>query len=463
MEKMWAGRFNKALDKQADDFNSSVHFDKRMYRQDICGSVVHAKMLGDKKIISESEKAEIINGLSGILNDIENGALDIDMNAEDIHMFIESELTKRIGDSGKKLHTARSRNDQVALDIRMYLADECEEIGGLILSLIGAIRDLAAKNTDAIMPGYTHLQRAQPITFAHHILTYAFMLKRDFERISDAEKRMLGQCPIGSCALAGTTYDTDRYFEAEHLGFEGISLNSIDGVSDRDFCLEILSAFSILMMHLSRFSEEIILWSSWEFKFVELDDSYTTGSSIMPQKKNSDMAELVRGKTGRVYGDLMALLTTLKGLPLAYNKDMQEDKEAIFDAVDTVKKCLGIFAPMIATMRVLKENMFNAAQEGFINATDLADYLVKKGMPFRTAYKQVGTIVGYCVENKTVLDNIPLEKYKEFSDLFDGDLYEEISLKSCVEKRISAGGTGYDSVNKQIEYITEFLNEKDIY
>ncbi len=459
MDKMWAGRFAKALDKEADDFNSSIHFDSRMYKQDIMGSIVHAKMLSDRGIITEAEKTEIIDGLSGILEDIENGSLPFNMDAEDIHMFIESELTKRIGDSGKKLHTARSRNDQVALDIRLYLATECEEIGKLIKHLIEAIKDKAAENTDAIMPGYTHLQRAQPITFAHHILTYAFMLKRDFERINDAVKRMMSQSPIGSCALAGTTYNTDRYFEAERLGFSGISLNSIDGVSDRDFCLELLSDYAILMMHLSRFSEEIILWSSWEFKFVELDDSYTTGSSIMPQKKNSDMAELVRGKTGRVYGDLMALLTTLKGLPLAYNKDMQEDKEAIFDAVDTVKKCLSIFAPMVATMRVIKENMYKAAGEGFINATDLADYLVKKGMPFRTAYKHVGEIVGYCIKNGFVLENLPIEKYKEFDPSFDADLYDEISLETCVNKRISAGGTGPESVKEQIKYITEFLND----
>ena len=463
MDKMWAGRFSKALNKEADDFNSSIHFDSRMYKQDIIGSIVHAKMLGDKGIISEDEKAQIINGLGGILEDIENGSLAFNMDAEDIHMFIESELTKRIGDAGKRLHTARSRNDQVALDIRLYLAAECEEIGKLILTLIEAIKDKAAVNTDAIMPGYTHLQRAQPITFAHHILTYAFMLKRDFERIGDAVNRMMSASPIGSCALAGTTYDTDRYFEAEHLGFSGISLNSIDGVSDRDFCLELMSNFSILMMHLSRFSEEIILWSSWEFKFVELDDSYTTGSSIMPQKKNSDMAELVRGKTGRVYGDLMALLTILKGLPLAYNKDMQEDKEAIFDAVDTVKKCLSIFAPMVATMSVLKNNMYKAAGEGFINATDLADYLVKKGMPFRTAYKHVGEIVGYCIKNGFVLENLPLQKYKEFDSLFTDDLYNEISLETCVNKRISAGSTGPQSVKTQIDYITEFLNEKGIH
>ena len=457
MDKMWAGRFQKALDKEADDFNSSIHFDCRMYKQDITGSIVHAKMLGDRGIITDDEKAQIINGLSSILKDIENGSLTFDMNAEDIHMFVESELTKRIGDAGKKLHTARSRNDQVALDIRMYLMAECDEIGGLLKELLKAIRNLASEHKNDIMPGYTHLQRAQPITFAHHILTYAMIFTRDFKRLIDALDRMYENCPIGSCALAGTTYNTDREWEAERLGFSGISFNSIDGVSDRDFWVELLSCFAIIMMHLSRFSEEIILWSSWEFKFIELDDSYTTGSSIMPQKKNPDMAELVRGKTGRVYGDLMGLLTTLKGLPLAYNKDMQEDKEAIFDAVDTVKKCLKVFTPMLATMRVLPDNMRKAAGKGFINATDLADYLVKKGMPFRTAYKKVGEIVAFCIDNGLILENVPMEKYKEFDPLFDNDLFGEISLDTCVEKRISAGGTGAASVEKQLEYITEFL------
>lgn len=459
MDKMWAGRFSKALDKQADDFNSSIHFDSRMYKQDIVGSMTHAIMLRRQGIITDTEEKQIQKGLSSILEDIEKGSLEIDMNAEDIHMFVEAELTKRIGDAGKKLHTARSRNDQVALDIRMYLMAECDEIGGLLKDLIKAIRDLAKKHKTTIMPGYTHLQRAQPITFAHHLLAYGMMFTRDFKRLIDALDRMYENCPIGSCALAGTTYNTDREWEAKRLGFSGISLNSIDGVSDRDFCVELLSCFATVMMHLSRFSEEIILWSSWEFKFVELDDSFTTGSSIMPQKKNPDMAELVRGKTGRVYGDLMALLTTLKGLPLAYNKDMQEDKEAVFDAVDTVKKCLGIFTPMIATMKPLPDNMLAAAGKGFINATDLADYLVKKGKPFRTAYKTVGEIVAYCIDNGLILETVPMEKYKEFDESFDGDLYNEISLKTCVEKRISAGGTGEKSVEKQIEYLTEFLND----
>ena len=459
MDKMWAGRFQKALDKEADDFNSSIHFDCRMFKQDITGSIVHAEMLCRQGIITAKEKLQIVNGLSSILEDLKNGILSFDMNAEDIHMFVESELTKRIGDAGKKLHTARSRNDQVALDIRMYLMAECDEIIGLLKELIKAIRDLAAEHKNDIMPGYTHLQRAQPITFAHHILAYAMMFTRDFKRLVDATDRMYENCPIGSCALAGTTYNTDREWEAEHLGFSGISLNSIDGVSDRDFCVELLSCFAIIMMHLSRFSEEIILWSSWEFKFVELDDSYTTGSSIMPQKKNPDMAELVRGKTGRVYGDLMSLLTTLKGLPLAYNKDMQEDKEAIFDAVDTVKKCIKVFTPMIATMRELPNNMRKAAGKGFINATDLADYLVKKGMPFRTAYKKVGEIVAFCIDNGLILETMPLEKYKEFDPTFGEDLFGEISLDTCVEKRISAGGTGPQSVETQLKYITEFLND----
>ena len=458
MEKMWAGRFSKSLDKLADDFNSSIHFDSRMYKQDITGSIAHATMLAAKGIISVSDSELIVETLSDILEDLEGGKLAIDENAEDIHMFVEAELTKRIGDIGKRLHTARSRNDQVAVDIRLYLRDEANEIISLIKDLLKAIYGKAKEHKMDIMPGYTHLQRAQPITFAHHILAYAMMFTRDITRLQDAVKRM-NYSPLGSCALAGTTYDTDRYMTAQKLGFDGITLNSIDGVSDRDFCIELLAAFSTIMMHLSRFSEEIIMWASWEFKFIELDDSYTTGSSIMPQKKNPDMAELVRGKTGRVYGDLMAMLTTLKGIPLAYNKDMQEDKESIFDAIDTVKKCLSVFAPMIATMKVLPDNMYKAAGEGFINATDLADWLVKKGMPFRTAYKHVGEIVAYCIKNKLILETLPIEKYKEFDDIFDDDLYNEISLETCVLKRISAGGTGEASIDAQLEYITEFLND----
>ena len=458
MEKLWAGRFGKALDAKADDFNSSIRFDSRMYRQDIKGSLAHAAMLAAKGIISAQDCALISDGLCSILEDIESGVLEIDMNAEDIHMFVESELTARIGDVGKRLHTARSRNDQVALDIRLYLRDEVADIISLLRTLIGAIKSQADKNTHTIMPGYTHLQRAQPITFAQHLLAYAMMFIRDVSRLEDAIKRM-NFSPLGSCALAGTTFDIDRAMTAQSLGFDGYTQNSIDGVSDRDFCIELLSAFSTIMMHLSRFSEEIILWSSWEFSFVELDDSFTTGSSIMPQKKNSDIAELVRGKTGRVYGDLVTILTLLKGLPLAYNKDMQEDKEAIFDGIDTVKQCLEVFAPMIETMKVKGENMYAAAQKGFINATDLADYLTKKGLPFRAAYKVVGTIVGHCIKTSQVLDTLPLKEYKSFSELFENDLYEEISLEACVAKRISQGSTGYEAVAAQLKYVEDFLAE----
>ncbi len=456
MDKMWAGRFQKALDKKADDFNSSIRFDCRMYEQDIKGSMAHAAMLAKQGIVDKADVEKIIEGLGGILEDIQTGKLDFDMNAEDIHMFVEAELTKRIGDAGKKLHTARSRNDQVAVDIRLYLRDKAEEVIALIKSLVGVVVDKAEENAEVIAPGYTHLQRAQPISFGHHLLAYAQMLLRDIGRISDAVKRM-NYSPLGSCALAGTTYPTDRAFVAEKLGFDGITQNSIDGVSDRDFCLELMSAFSVLMMHLSRFSEEIILWSSWEFKFIELDDSYTTGSSIMPQKKNPDMAELVRGKTGRVYGNLMALLTTLKGLPLAYNKDMQEDKEAVFDSLDTVVMCLEVFTPMIATMKVNKDVTYKAAQKGFINATDLADYLTKKGMPFRAAYKIVGQLVADCIQKGCVLDEYPLDEYKKYSELFEQDLYAEISLETCVGKRNSAGGASPKSVMEQVKTAREAL------
>ena len=456
MAKMWAGRTDGQVEKIADDFNSSIRFDCRMYRQDIQGSMAHAAMLAAQKIITEEDADQLIAGLEGILQDIDSVALAIDMEAEDIHMFVEQVLTQRLGDLGKKLHTARSRNDQVALDLRMYLRDEITEILGSLKALSGAITEKAAEYADAIMPGYTHLQRAQPITFGHHLMAYAMMLLRDADRLLDCSKRM-NMSPIGCCALAGTTYNTDRHFEAEKLGFNGICRNSLDGVSDRDFCVELMSALSILMVHLSRFSEEIILWSSWEFKFVELSDAYTTGSSIMPQKKNPDMAELCRGKTGRVFGDLMSLLTTLKGLPLAYNKDMQEDKESVFDAVDTVKMCLQVFAPMIATMKANTANMKRAAQTGFINATDLADYLVKKGLPFRSAYKISGQLVALCIANNTVLEELPLSTYKEYSDLFEEDLYQDIDLVTCVEKRISEGGTSTASVKAQIAYVREVL------
>ena len=458
MAKMWAGRTDGATAAIADDFNSSIHFDNRMYRQDITGSMVHASMLAGKGIITHSDAEQLREGLAQILEDLDSGALAIDPTCEDIHMFVEQVLTERIGDVGKKLHTARSRNDQVALDIRMYLRSEIDEIDALVRELIAAVTDKAEEYADAIMPGYTHLQRAQPITFGHHLMAYAMMLLRDLERLGDCRRRM-NRSPIGCCALAGTTYDTDRRYEAAELGFDGLCLNSLDGVSDRDFCAELISCISILMMHLSRFSEEIILWTSWEFRFVELSDAYTTGSSIMPQKKNSDMAELVRGKTGRVYGDLMTLLTMLKGLPLAYNKDMQEDKESVFDACDTVKMCLKVFSGMVATMKANRESMLLAAQKGFINATDLADYLVMKGMPFRTAYKVSGGLVAQCIAENTVLEALPLETYKKQSDLFEQDLYEAIDLKACVERRISEGGTSVASVRSQIAYVKETIGK----
>ena len=452
MAKMWAGLTSGETSKIADDFNSSISFDSRMYEQDIKGSMAHAAMLSARGIIDKEDADKIIEGLQGILNDLKSGSLAIDPSAEDIHMFVEQVLTERIGDAGKKLHTARSRNDQVALDLRMYLRDEANLIINKVKKLGNSVAELAQDNKTTIMPGYTHLQRAQPVTFAHHLLAYAMMLTRDISRMEDCIKRM-NVSPIGSCALAGTTYDTDRNMEADLLGFDSITLNSMDGVSDRDFCLEMLSDIAILMMHLSRFSEEIILWSSWEFKFVELSAEFTTGSSIMPQKKNSDMAELVRGKTGRVYGDLMAILTTLKGLPLAYNKDMQEDKEAIFDAVDTVKMCLDVFDGMVSTMSVIPENMRDAAGRGFINATDLADYLVRKGLPFRDAYKISGKIVHDCISRGLVLETYPMEDYKQYSDLFDNDVYEAIDLTNCVEKRISAGGPSVKSIETQLEYV----------
>ncbi len=453
--KMWAGRSSKEVDSRVNDFNSSIKFDSRMYRQDIKGSMAHAEMLGDCGIIEKSESEKIIAGLKEILADIDSGKLQFDPNAEDIHMFVESELTNRLGDTGKRLHTARSRNDQVALDIRMYLKDEIDEIIPMIRELIGVLCDIAEKNLDTIMPGYTHLQRAQPITFAHHMMAYAQMLIRDIGRFEDTYKRM-NKMPLGSGALATTTYPIDRRQVCGLLGFDDITMNSLDGVSDRDFCVEMCSAISILMMHLSRFSEEIILWSSWEFKFIELDDAYATGSSIMPQKKNPDVTELIRGKTGRVYGDLNTLLVMLKGTPLAYNKDMQEDKEAIFDAIDTVKLCLTTFIPMLSTMELYKENMRNAAARGFINATDCADYLVKKGLPFRDAYKITGTLVAYCIKNQTVLENLSLDEFRELSPVFDDDVYEAIKLETCVNMRKADGGPAPDAVKKQIEFARKY-------
>ena len=458
MDKMWAGRFAKTLDKTADDFNSSLKFDCKMYEQDIKGSMVHATMLAQCGVLSSSDVDAIIDGLESILVDIKKGALTFDNGAEDIHMFVEGELTKRIGELGKKLHTSRSRNDQVALDLRMYVKDELKKIKELVVDLISVLCEKADENLDAIMPGYTHLQRAQPITFAQHLMAYAMMFIRDVNRIDDTIKHM-NYSPLGSCALAGTTYPINRSITASLLGFDGYTQNSMDGVSDRDFCVETLSTLSLIMVHLSRFAEEVILWTSLEFKFMELDDAFSTGSSIMPQKKNSDMAELVRGKTGRVFGDLMGMLTVLKGLPLAYNKDMQEDKEGVFDALETVAMCLTVFTPMLATAKVLKDNMLNAAKKGFINATDMADYLTKKGMPFRTAYKITGTIVGDCIAKNKVLEDLSIGEYKEYSELFEEDIYNAISLAECVSKRTSQGGTAPTETKKQIEYAKDFIKK----
>ena len=449
---MWAGRFSKEVDEKVNDFNSSISFDARMYRHDIRGSMAHAQMLGEQGIIEKHESEKIIEGLKGILADLDRGALHFDPNAEDIHMFVEQVLTERLGDTGKRLHTARSRNDQVALDIKFYLKDECDEISKLTYELIETLIATAQEHYDTVMPGYTHLQRAQPVTFAHHIMAYAQMLTRDLGRLADTKKRM-DRMPLGSCALAGTTYPLNRKRTAELLGFEDITYNSLDGVSDRDYCIELASAVSILMMHLSRFSEEIVMWCSWEFKFIELDDAYSTGSSIMPQKKNPDITELIRGKTGRVYGDLMTLLSMMKNLPLAYNKDMQEDKEAIFDAIDTVKLCLSTFIPMFRTMTVLKENMRKAAAKGFINATDCADYLVKKGMPFRDAYKITGTLVARCIELDTTLEDLDIKEYKKLTDVFDEDVYKAINLETCVMQRNVDGGPAPEAVARQIEQL----------
>ena len=450
--KLWAGRFSKEVDKKTNDFNSSISFDARMFEEDITGSIAHAKMLCKQNIISKEDEEKIVNGLEKIKEEIISGELAIDPNAEDIHTFIEGELTQRIGQAGKRLHTARSRKDQVALDIRMYLRKENEKLINTVRQLITVTAQSAKKYYDVVMPGYTHLQRAQPITFGHHLLAYAQMFLRDLGRLEDAGKRM-NVSPIGSCALAGTTYDLDRKFEAELLGFDKPCSNSLDGVSDRDFCIELASAISILMMHLSRLSEEIILWCSWEFKFIEVDDAISTGSSIMPQKKNPDIAELVRGKTGRVYGDLMTLLAFMKGLPLAYNKDMQEDKEAIFDAYDTVNVCLSAFIPMIETMSVIEKNMKKAASGGFINATDCADYLVGKGLPFRDAYKATGELVAVCIEKGETLDTLDIEEYKKVCDLFDEEVFEKIDLQKCVSERKSYGGPAPENVLKEAEKI----------
>ena len=454
--KLWSGRFKKDVDSRVNDFNSSISFDGRMYRQDIEGSIAHATMLGECGIIDKSESEKIVSALKEILADIEAGKIEFSTDAEDIHMNIETILTERIGDAGKRLHTARSRNDQVALDIRMYLLTEVAEVKKRIIALLAAISEKAKLHTGTVMAGYTHLQRAQPVTFAHYILAYAQMLMRDYDRLCDCEKRM-NVMPLGSGALASTTYPINRERVAELLGFPAVTENSIDGVSDRDFVIEFASALSILMMHMSRFSEEIILWCSSEFGFIELDDAFSTGSSIMPQKKNPDVAELVRGKTGRIYGDLMTLLTMMKSLPLAYNKDMQEDKEAIFDAIDNTLISIEVFTSMFATMTVRADRLRKAAAKGFINATDCADYLVKKGMPFRDAYKASGTLVAYCVDIDKTLEELSLDEYKSVCDIFDEGIYEAINLENCVNGRMVRGGPAKESVERQIKIVDDFV------
>lgn len=448
--KLWGGRFSKQTNTGVDHFNSSIIFDQRLYKQDIIGSIAHVKMLSKQAIIPASDAAAIIKGLDDLLIDIENGKITFDVAAEDIHMNIETLLTERIGDVAKKMHTGRSRNDQVALDIRMYIGEEIRQIQELLLELQNVLLTLSKEHLGTIMPGYTHLQRAQPITFSHHLMAYFQMFLRDYDRLSETSART-NIMPLGSGALATTTYPLDREYVAELLGFHSVTQNSLDGVSDRDFAVELLSDLSILMMHLSRFSEEIILWSSHEFKFIELDDAYSTGSSIMPQKKNPDIAELVRGKCGRVYGNLMGLLTTMKGLPLAYNKDMQEDKEGLFDSIDTIKMCLPMFSQMLSTITVNKEQMYGAAAGGFTNATDAADWLVKNGMAFRDAHAVIGKLVLYCIQTNQTLENLTLDEYQKIDPLFNDSIYKAISLEVCVNERNVTGGPSYDSVKKQIK------------
>ncbi len=457
--KLWSGRFQKETDSLVNDFNSSIRFDSRMYREDIAGSVAHAAMLGQCGIIAKEDADAIIAGLQAILADVEAGKIEFSADQEDIHMNVETLLTQRIGDAGKRLHTARSRNDQVAVDLRLYLKQEIGTIIGQILHFQQILLRQAKQYQDAVMPGYTHLQRAQPISFAQHLLAYANMLCRDVTRLEDCRERM-DECPLGSGALAGTTYPIDRMQTAQALGFRQPMSNSLDGVSDRDYVIELLSGLSILMMHLSRFAEETILWCSWEFRYIELDDAYSTGSSIMPQKKNPDVAELVRGKTGRVYGALVSLLTTMKSLPLAYNKDMQEDKEPVFDAVDTVKLCLPVFAAMIDTMKVHTENMRQAANRGFINATDCADYLTKKGMPFRDAYTTVGKLVYYCTQQGKTLEQLSLAELQDLSPLFGEDVYTALDMQNCMEQRKSYGGPAIQETTRQIEAIAAFIEER---
>ncbi len=455
--KLWGGRFEKSTDNFTDHFHSSISFDKRMYKQDILGSIAHANMLGKQNIIPKENSELICKTLLEILKDIEEGKIEFDEKAEDIHMNIETILISRIGDVGKQLHTGRSRNDQVALDIRMYIKEEIIQIQSYIKQLLLSLVKIARENTDTIMPGYTHLQRAQPITFAHHILAYVEMFKRDYERLSDNYKRT-NIMPLGSGALATTTYPLDREAVCNELNFSSITLNSLDAVSDRDFCLELLSSLSIIIMHLSRFCEEIILWASHEFKFIEIDDSYATGSSIMPQKKNPDMAELIRGKSGRVFGSLISLLTTMKGLPLAYNKDMQEDKECVFDAIDTIKMCLPVFNGMVSTLTIKKDNMYKAAGGGFTNATDAADWLVKKGIPFRDAHEIIGKLVLYCIKTEKSLEELALEEYKDISEHFDETVYEAITLEKCVNARTVFGGPSKEYIEKLISIDEEYIS-----
>ena len=458
MDKLWAGRTAGTTANLVDEINSSIAVDRRLYKRDIAGSIAHARMLAKQQIIAADEAEAIIESLSGIEADITSGALEIDPTAEDIHMFVEQVLTDRIGDAGKMLHTARSRNDQVALDTKLYCIEESENIDNLLSELMNVLANKAEKNLEVIMPGYTHLQHAQPVSFAQHLMAYAMMFERDRSRLCDCRKRMLERSPIGACALAGTTFDIDREYEASLLGFTGISMNSMDAVSDRDHFVELISALSIIMMHTSRLSEEIVMWASSEFSFIQLPDEYTTGSSIMPQKKNPDVAELCRGKTGRVYGNLMSLLTVLKGLPLAYNKDIQEDKEPLFDSVETVKLCIEAFIEMVDVMEVNCKGMYESAKKGYVNATDLADYLVVKGMPFRDAYNVSGKIVSYCLGRGCALEDLPLEEYRQFSSLISEDVHQRLSLHTCVERRDSAGGTSPASVRKQIEYIRSKLS-----
>ena len=454
--KLWGGRFSKSTDKAVDDFNSSIRFDARLYKQDIEGSIAHATMLGRQGVIPREDAAAIVSALEEIRRDIDDGKVEFEIDAEDIHMNVEKILIERIGDTGKRLHTGRSRNDQVALDLRMFVRDEIGLITGELADLENTLIEIAEKNFGTIMPGYTHLQRAQPISLAHHMMAYFQMFRRDIERLQDCFKRV-NITPLGSGALAGTTYPLDREWVADELAFDAVTENSLDGVSDRDFACEFLFDLSTIMMHLSRFCEELILWSSSEFSFVEMDDAFSTGSSIMPQKKNPDVAELVRGKTGRVYGSLMALLTTMKGLPLAYNKDMQEDKEGLFDAVDTIHMCLPVFTKMLATMKIRSSSMYKAAQGGFANATDLADYLVKKGEPFRNAHAIIGRMVAYCISKEMALDEMTLDEMREFSELIEDDVYDAISLKTCVEGRRLTGGPATESVKRQIENARAFL------